>query len=140
RSLIATTSMSRRACSTIERRTSRPMRPNPLMATRTVMVVKLLSPAAARTAFCRRFCGRGGLSQSPDGLFRRGRGLVRVGGPGRAPLRRTLAAARAGEVRVVHVPAGEVGDPDRGQALAARLVPPLAVLLALLRGADVVDL
>src|SRR5437899_1725985 len=29
--------MSRRACSTIERSTSRPMRPKPLMATRTVM-------------------------------------------------------------------------------------------------------
>src|SRR5262245_59366292 len=29
--------MSRRACSTIERRTSRPMRPKPLMATRTGM-------------------------------------------------------------------------------------------------------
>ena len=37
RSLIATTSMSRRANSTIERSTSRPIRPNPLMATRRAM-------------------------------------------------------------------------------------------------------
>jgi hypothetical protein len=37
RSLIATTSMSVRPCSMIERSTSRPMRPNPLMATRRAM-------------------------------------------------------------------------------------------------------
>ncbi len=38
RSLIATTSMSLRPLSIIPRKTSRPMRPKPLMATRTVMI------------------------------------------------------------------------------------------------------
>jgi hypothetical protein len=79
---MATTSMSRRACSTIDRRTSRPMRPKPLMATRSGMEGPL------NVALAGGFAGLGAQNQgrrdesAPAGKARR----PCYGGPERTPL------------------------------------------------------